>query len=103
MAAVRRTANAPSFRMSRPLSDETRCDASPDASSVIPLASLHQEPRAIAGVTRHAATAASCTPATDRPDGSAALANAGSHSSAAVDEQAIDLPPGTVAAQASPG
>src|SRR6185437_7957659 len=51
----------------------------------------------------HQATACWCTPRTARPDGSAIAANAGSHASAAGDEQAMDLPPGTVAAQASPG
>src|SRR3546814_3878915 len=44
-----------------------------------------------------------CTPATARPEGSAAAANAASHSIATGDEHAIDLPPGTVRAQASPG
>jgi hypothetical protein len=44
-----------------------------------------------------------CMPCTARPDGSALPAKAGSHASAAGEEQAIDLPPGTVAAQASPG
>ena len=47
--------------------------------------------------------AARCTPATARPDGSAAFAKAGSQAIAAADEQAIDLPPGIVCAQASPG
>lgn len=37
------------------------------------------------------------------PDGSAALANDASQAIAAGDEHAIDLPPGTVAAQAAPG
>src|SRR5690606_34190222 len=46
--------------------------------------------------------AALCTPATARPEGSAAAANVASHSIAAGDEHAIDLPPGTVRAQASP-
>src|SRR5688500_4559084 len=49
------------------------------------------------------ANAALCTPATARPDGSAASANAASHAIAAGVEHAIDLPPGTVRAQASPG
>src|SRR5690606_13933558 len=44
-----------------------------------------------------------CTPTTARPEGSAAAVNAASHSIAAGEEQAIDLPPGTVRAQASPG
>src|SRR5690606_34923982 len=48
-------------------------------------------------------SAALCTPATARPDGSAAAAKAASHSIAAGDEQAIERPPGTVRAQASPG
>jgi|GEM_PF-4244171 len=49
------------------------------------------------------ASAFSCTPFTARPEGSASLANSGSQAMAAGDEQAMDLPPGTVAAQASPG
>src|SRR5262245_41816393 len=48
-------------------------------------------------------TAASCTPAIARPDGSAAAANAASHAIAAGEEHAIDFPPGTVAAQTAPG
>jgi hypothetical protein len=44
-----------------------------------------------------------CTSRTARPDGSAMAAKAGSQANAAGDEHAIDLPPGTVAAQASPG
>lgn len=54
-------------------------------------------------VVGNAGNAAWCTPATARPDGSAALANDASHAIAAGDEHAIDLPPGTVAAQAAPG
>ena len=41
--------------------------------------------------------------ATARPDGSAIVANAASQAIAAGDEHAIDLPPGMVRAQASPG
>jgi hypothetical protein len=48
-------------------------------------------------------SAALCTPATARPDGSAAFAKLASQAIAAGDEQAIDLPPGTVSAQAVPG
>ena len=53
--------------------------------------------------TQPLTSAASCTPATARPDGSAASANDASHAIAAGDEHAIDLPPGTVAAHAAPG
>src|SRR5690606_23889636 len=44
-----------------------------------------------------------CTPATARPEGSAAASNAAAQAIAAAEEQAIDLPPGTVRAQDSPG
>jgi len=44
-----------------------------------------------------------CTPATARPDGSAIVAKLASHAIAAGEEQAIDLPPGTVSAAAGLG
>src|SRR5690606_12339048 len=44
-----------------------------------------------------------CTPATARPEGSAIAAKLASQAIAAGEEQAIDLPPGTVSAQAVPG
>src|SRR5260370_781711 len=52
-----------------------------------------------ARATSSGALAARCTPATARPDGSAAVANPGSQAIAAADEHAIDGPPGTVSAQ----
>ena len=48
-------------------------------------------------------SAALCTPDTARPDGSAIFAKLASQAIAAGDEQAMDLPPGTVSAQACPG
>src|SRR2546422_683861 len=53
--------------------------------------------------TRTRGWVARWTPATARPDGSAALANSGSQAIAAGDEQAIDGPPGTVRAQQASG
>ena len=47
--------------------------------------------------------AALCTPAIALPDGSAAAAKLASQAIAAGEEQAIDLPPGTVSAAAGPG
>src|SRR5262245_5329610 len=55
------------------------------------------------GVVTTASIADWCTPATARPDGSAILAKASSQAIAAGEEQAIDLPPGTVPAHAAPG
>lgn len=46
------------------------------------------------------ASACSCTPATARPDGSAIAAKLASQAIAAGEEQAIDLPLGTVSAAA---
>src|SRR5690606_25087233 len=57
-----------------------------------------------AGVTtHHPASASLCTPATARPEGSAIFAKLASQAIAAGEEQAIDLPPGTVSAAAWPG
>src|SRR6266699_2908391 len=53
--------------------------------------------------TRTRGWVARWTPATARPDGSAALANSGSQVIATGEEQAIDGPPGTVRAQQAPG
>lgn len=50
-----------------------------------------------------AGSADACTPATARPDGSAIFAKLASQAMAAGEEHAIDLPPGTVSAQAWPG
>ena len=52
---------------------------------------------------RHPASASLCTPATARPEGSAIFAKLASQAIAAGEEQAIDLPPGTVSAAAWPG
>jgi surfactin synthase thioesterase subunit len=49
------------------------------------------------------ASEARWTPATARPEGSAAAAKLASQAIAAAEEQAMDLPPGTVLAQATPG
>ena len=49
------------------------------------------------------ATASWWIPATARPDGSAIFAKLASQAIAAGDEQAIDLPPGTVSAAAGDG
>lgn len=49
------------------------------------------------------ANACACTPATARPEGSAIAAKLASQAIAAGEEQAIDLPPGTVSAAAGVG
>src|SRR5690606_5157785 len=54
-------------------------------------------------VVQAAGSACACTPATARPDGSAIAAKLVSQAIAAGEEQAMDLPPGTVWAQAGPG
>src|SRR3546814_13718640 len=73
----------------------------------LPRRAMLLPPTALCGEKRVGGVAptygALCTPATARPEGSAAAANAASHSIATGDEHAIDLPPGTVRAQASPG
>ncbi len=51
----------------------------------------------------HTPSACSCTPATARPEGSAIFAKLASQAIAAGEEQAIDLPPGTVSAAAGVG
>lgn len=61
-----------------------RCRAQPASAGAAPIASL-------------------CTPATARPDGSAMLAKLASQAMAAGEEQAMDLPPGTVSAAAGLG
>src|SRR5690606_41882255 len=73
-------------------------------STLFPYTTLFRSARRRAAPAREpTAQLARCTPATARPDGSAIVAKLASQAIAAGEEQAIDLPPGTVSAAAGVG